>query len=311
VAPEARGRGLAGKLMRAALQEIAAEGVPLSGLYPATYPLYRRVGYEHAGHRFEYRLPVRGITGGDRSLAVRAVEEKDREPIRACYSAFASCFNGPLDRGDYIWSRVEKNRETVYYGFVAESPERGIEGYLYLSQTRKPERGRHDVAVSDLAFVSERAGRRLLAFFEDFSSMADEVVFYGGPLHPLCSLMAEQRYTLQLRDHWMIRIVDVAGAIAGRGFGCDRAEVHVDLADDVLPQNAGRWVLRVEDGVGSAERGGRGDLGMDIRALASVYSGLCSPEQLTALGRCSGHPTAVRRAAAMFAGTTPWMGDMY
>jgi predicted N-acetyltransferase YhbS len=42
VAPEDRGRGVARRLIAALLDEVSARGYPLSALYPATMPLYRR-----------------------------------------------------------------------------------------------------------------------------------------------------------------------------------------------------------------------------------------------------------------------------
>jgi predicted acetyltransferase len=311
VAPEARGRGVAGRLMAEAVREIASEGVALSGLYPATQPLYRRVGYEQAGHRFEYRLPVRNIGGGERGMRVRPVEATDKGAIRECYTEFASRFDGPLDRGEYLWGRVERMRETVYYGFAAVDEAGEIEGYIYLAQTRKPERGRQDIAVSDIAFRTAAAGRRLLGFLADFSSMADDIVFFGGPLHPLCTLLAEQRYQLSIRDHWMIRITNLPEAITARGYRCEAAEVHLDVRDELLPKNSGKWVVRVRDGAGFAERGGSGAISLDVAALASMYSGLYTPEQLSVLGRCTGEVSRIRAAAGLFAGTTPWMSDMY
>ncbi len=44
VAPEARGRGLATRVMQEFLREAREEGVPISALYLATLPLYRRGG---------------------------------------------------------------------------------------------------------------------------------------------------------------------------------------------------------------------------------------------------------------------------
>ena len=45
----------------------------------------------------------------------------------------------------------------------------------------------------------------------------------------------------------MLRVVDVAAALSLRGYSPGvTGEVHFDVtADEVLPENAGRWVLRV------------------------------------------------------------------
>jgi predicted acetyltransferase len=312
VAPEARGRGLASRLMAEAVKEIAAEGVPLSGLYPATLPLYRRVGYEQAGHWFELRLPLAHIDCLDRAMPVRALSDADGDAVRACYRAYARQFDGPLDRGEYIWSRVHEGRDGKASGFAAVGDSGEIEGYLYLVQSRKPDRGRQDLKITDVAFTTARAGRRLLAFLKDFSSIGDEVLLFGGPMHPFLALLVEQRYRADLRDHWMLRIIDLKYALEARAFSPRvSAEVHLEIHDSLLERNRGRWILTVEAGHASVQPGGRGDLRMDIRGLASLYSGYLSAEQLLLLGRCEGPVAAARAAASVFAGTTPWMSDMY
>ncbi len=72
VAAEYRARGVASALMRSALEEMQREGVALSVLYPATVPLYRRVGYELAGWRIVYELAASAIDLRERGMEVRA-----------------------------------------------------------------------------------------------------------------------------------------------------------------------------------------------------------------------------------------------
>ncbi len=67
--------------------------------------------------------------------------------------AFAGTPEGSaLDRGDYCRNRVEQMREVRFAGFGAPSATGdGLDGYLSLAQRRKPDTGRFDVALSDLA----------------------------------------------------------------------------------------------------------------------------------------------------------------
>jgi predicted acetyltransferase len=314
VAPEARGRGVASAMMREAVREIRAAGVPLSGLYPATQPLYRRVGYEQAGYRFEYRIPIvrvdAKVKGGD-GLLVRAAAAGDLSAIKACYHCVARETDGHLDRGDYIWNRVQSPRQGPASVFVVEG-DGGIEGYVYLRQERGHPNGRHDVHISDWCAATEWAGRRVLALAGEFGSMGEELVCHGGPSIPMLMLLPEQRMSVKLRDYWMIRIVDLPGAVAARGWPVGiRSEAHFELIDELFDENAGKWVVRVEDGKGVAERGGGGDLRTDIGSLASWFTGYSSLATLRRLGRLVGTDAAIARAAGIIAAGTPWMSEMY
>ncbi len=311
VAPEARGRGVAKFLMSEGLREIARDRVALSSLYPATTTLYRRVGYEQAGTNFEHQYPVDSIAVKGDNLAIRASTAADLPAIKACYEAFARTRDGALDRGEYIWNRKMTPRDGPCSGFVVEEdapiPDacdgRRITGYVFLRQDRNPVSGRHAVLVSDIAAVTTRAARRLLAFIGEFGSMAENMTYLCGQIHPLFSLLDEPRgLTVKFKEYWMLRVTDVAAAVSERGYHPGlSAELHVDVADEVLPQNSGRWVLRVK-AVGSAERGGRGDLCCDTRGLAAAFGGLLTATNLRMLGLLGGSDDAVATLQAMFPG---------
>ena len=64
IAPEHRGTGTAERLMEGTLRELRAEGIALSGLYPATQRLYRKGGYEQAGGRYHYSMPLARLRPG-------------------------------------------------------------------------------------------------------------------------------------------------------------------------------------------------------------------------------------------------------
>jgi len=160
VAPEHRGGGNAKQMMRKAMIEAANEGWPLAGLYASTHTLYRGVGFEHAGHRFQYTLPIVRIDVRDAPGAVVAITDADMPRVHACYARFAATCNGALDRGPYIWNRVRKHREETFQGFAIENPAHEIDGYFFLAQRRRAD-GRQDLSLSDFAFTTAAAARRL------------------------------------------------------------------------------------------------------------------------------------------------------
>jgi predicted acetyltransferase len=311
VAPECRGRGLATRVMQEFLKEARAEGLPISTLYPATLPLYRRVGFEQAGYWMEYRLPLSRIDVPSSGLLVRPLEEKDLPAIKQCYKSVALGFDGYLDRGEYIWRRITHPRQGDATGFIIESPDGNAAGYVFIRQERLPSM-RHDVHVTDICAATPTSAARLLNFLSEFGSVGEEAVFFGGPLHPLVQLLGEQKFKIAFREYWMVRILDVAAALSARGYlpGL-HAEVHLDVGDDLFPDNAGRYVLSVSDGRGKVHRGGNGTVRLNIRALASLYTGFVTPHGLRVLGRIEGDDASLRAVGAIFAGGTPSMPDMF
>ena len=131
-----------------------------------------------------------------------------------------------------------------------------------------------------------------------------------GPSDPLLAIVPEQRYTAHMLDHWMLRITHLSAAIAARGYNPGgEMELHLRVTDDVIESHQGDWIVRVSDGVGVAEKGGRGEVALDIRALASLYSGHLSVATLKTAGWIDGPKEALAAAQTVFAGPAPWMPD--
>ncbi len=320
VAPESRGRGHALSMMSELVREVAREGVPLTALYASTQALYRQVGFEQAGHRFATTIPIHALktaVPASRTLTVRPLTDADTELVRGCHARFAREFNGSLDRGEYIWNRIRKWRDEVFHGFGIDDGQGGLAGHVFFAQTRKPTSGKHDLTVSDLAFLTPDAGRALVAFLAGFGTMADSVILHGGPMHPIVSLLAQQSFEVSKRDYWMLRITDLAGALTARAYSASvRVSLGLDISDALVPANAGLWTLAILNGRCAVERAARGTPGLpvlhtDIRGFAAVYSGLYSARQAALLGLVSGDEAAVDAGDAAFAGSTPWMSDFF
>lgn len=314
VAPQHRAAGVASRLMRTALEELQRDGVPLSALYPATQPVYRRAGYEQAGMRLTYSLPTRGIDLRYRSLEVRAIEPSDHDAIRQVYAERAARTLGNLDRNSWLWQRIFESTPwgKPAHGFLVTRDER-IEGYLvYTQQEGDILEHANALDLIDLVVLTPDAGRRLLAFLSDHRSMVGKVTFQAGPTDPVLLLLAEQEWSIARRIDWMLRIVDVRGALAARGYPAGiRAELHLDVKDDVLAQNARQLVLAVDDGQGQVRDGGRGRVTIDVRGLAALFTGHVSPFDLRAAGYVDAPDGDLETAGLIFGGPAPWMPDIF
>ncbi len=315
VAPEARGRGLATRLMLQSLREQREDGFALSGLFSAKQGLYRRVGFEQAGHFVRYRVAIgefvvrRDLELAGDGLTVRTLGEGDRADVEAFYRAHAAAHDGMLDRGAYVWGRIAHWRGEDRHGWVIEDEKGEIEAYIYLSQRRKDNDFRQEIFVGDWQARSLRGWAALMRFCREFSSMGDEVVFRGSPTHPVCFLMDEQRIGDRGGEYWMLRVLDVAKALSARGYGAGTScEAHLRIEDETLGAG-GDFVLRVDGGEGTVEAGGRGEIVMSEKTLAALVSGYLSMRQAIGLGLIGG--TSADALSGVFEGGVPAMVDQF
>ncbi len=311
VLPEYWGRGAGSRLMQRTLKELREGGFCLSTLYPATLTLYRKAGYECAGglYRIETRPDRIGVV--ERELSLRPLDKADEPRVEQLYRSYASRFSGLVDRHPFHWLHIRRDGTEDRWGYGVEV-DGELEGYLYMNTRSSPEVEGNDVFLSDLVFTSARAGRRLLGFLADHRSQVRSIRWRGSPGDPMLTLFPEQKYRVQLVEHWMLRVVDVARALEARGYPPGlSARLELEVRDDVLPENEGRFVLDVSEGRAAVKPGGSGAFSLDVRALSQVYTGHLAPEVLRMTGRLQASDADVVTAAGLFAGPAPWMVDEF
>ena len=310
IRPEHRASGAGSALLRAALAEARATRLPISALYPATQPVYRRLGYEMAGARTLYKIPCAALALRARSLDIRPIGPIDIARLRSAYLAFARRGAGLLDRSDWCWGRVLSAPDSTVYAYVAERAG-ALEGYVVFMQKPIAPHG-YDIVVKDLIALTRDAAESLFSFLGDHRSMSPEVSLFAAPGDPLLMLLPEQSWKIDRRWEWMLRICDVGAAIEARGFPPGLAmQLQLEVVDEVIPENAGRWRLAIGGGHAEATRGGRGRVRVDARGLASLYSGRSSAHELARAGLVSGPDADLDALSAAFAGPAPWMPDMF
>jgi predicted acetyltransferase len=308
VVPEARGQRVALTLVTHALREARERGFALSTLYPATVTLYRACGYELAGTRMQYRTELRQLPVVKSELEVVPIAEADAPAVEALYSSVARERPGYLDRGSYVWQRVRAPNRKPASGFAVRGV-RGIEGYAYLSRRGSEEEPK--LALSDFMAATPEAAARLLTLCADHRSTVTQLSFHAGLAEPAVLLLPERVFQIELSEHWMLRVNDVALALTGRGYPELTTRVDFEISDDVLPENAGRYRVEFAGGRASVRPGGDGHVRLDVRALAALYSGFLSPFELVRYGRLSAAAGELSTLAALFAGSPPAMPDFF
>lgn len=331
--PGHRAGGAGSRLMANMLRDAQAAGYPLSGLYPATQPIYRRVGYEQAGSRWQVDLDLLSIEAERSGHDVSEVNPEDPEAfarLRAIYEQRAVARDGHLDRREYIWRRMfhpygEKARVfTVHPAGRPDAPE----GYISYRLADNPaEPGRQKMVVTDLQVVTLEAAMRMASFLRMHRSMATIANIFLAPHDLMFRALREQWMKVSLKMMWMLRIVDVKAALEARGYPADLA-TSFDLevyGDTVLPElNNRRFRVTIEGGRAQVEADAEAGVGagagtcagsgagkgiatgastirLHINALASLYSGF-----LTALELAEGMSITVSPVgAAVPIGRTP------
>ncbi len=308
IAPEARGGGVATQMMTEVVREIRASGCALSTLYPATVPLYRGVGYARAGARYEIEVAPAAVATRDRALRIERIERGEEDlDVRAVYARFAARRPGFLERGPYIWGRIFRPRKGHHLAFKVMS-DRGCEGYVVVSH--KMGDGESEVNIADFVALSLPATSRLLDLLAGYGSIATTLRWHGAAPDLLTSALRDRRHSVRVTDYWMLRICDVERALGARGYAADGA-LDLEVRDDVLPENAGRFRLQVRDGRASVDRGGQGTFAIDVRGLAALYSGFHDARTLADLGELEAKDDAMLVADRLFAGRAPTTSDFF
>jgi predicted acetyltransferase len=311
VDPEARGRRVAETLMVTTLRELRSE-MPISILYPATVPLYRRCGYEYAAPWTDYKAPLERLPRAS-SLECERWDDDALDEIAACYREAASAANGPLDRPRGWWSdSVFRVFEDEIQRFCVREDGR-VTGYVvYTQQKPKLKDWGYDLICRDLVWTTPGAARGLLAFLGRHRSLGDNGVWHGPPIDELAWLLDEQEAVIDRSFLSMARLADVPAAFEARGYPPHvRAAVELDVRDDAIPENAGVWRIEVADGAAKVVPGGGTSNAADVRTVAALWTGALAPGNAVRAGWLAADSDAVAALEAMLAGPPPWMSDWF
>lgn len=312
VPPEHRGRGVGSATMRGVLSRGVADGAALSLLFPATVPLYRRLGWEHAGLLVRYRIDARSapaLGANLRPLAEGAGAEADWAAIRACHEATGRALNGPAVRTEDEWAALRAARFTYVLDAEVGS---GVEAYLCYSPRRAADDWQYSIAVADWGATTARGSAALLGFVGSHGSLGKDATFGGSFPHPWAFLTTEQDVRRDGGMFWMARGLDLSAAVAARGYppGLTLA-VTLAVTDAELPTARGPWRLEVHGGGATLAPATDAEVVLDTRALGPLYTGFTSPAQLALAGLATGPDDALARLGAAFAGPPPVLFDFF
>ncbi len=315
VAPEARSQKLGRTLMTGCLAEMRDNNIPLSALYPATQPVYRYAGYEQAGYRVVYELPLHAINVRERGVTIQSHDLSDLTLIKKLYNQQAQQTSGHLDRNEWMWARLQRTRNPQTPAHAVVAWQDGVpQGYMiYIN---KPPVSLDNfvgqLIVVDWVSLTPEATDACWTFLSDHRSVNDKVQWCGSPSDTRMIRLANQDNSIKAHFCWLLRIVDLKAAMEQRSFPSSlEGELHLDVGDSCCPWNEGRWVCEFSGGKVSVSPGGSGRMKLSIRALASMYSGFLSPWEGRVAHGFDADDESLSLAAQAFAGPTPWMPEIF
>lgn len=297
VAPTHRRRGLLTTLMRRQLREIRDAGrEPIAVLWASEGRIYPRFGYGLAAQRLsvscdttELRLPEPASAAGTLRLDRPAARQDE---LARLYDRVRADRPGWSNRDERWWRYVVADVKSLRAGaterrvLLHEGPA-GLDGYALFRTKDEWDRGgpRGEVRVDEVVAENPDA---YLALWRLLLTI-DLTRKLSAPLavdEPLLWLVNEpRRLGAQLTDGLWVRVVDLPAALAARRYATD-LDVVLDVTDELLPENAGRWRL-----VGDPSRATcaattePAQLACDVRALGELYLGGTGLGALAAAGR--------------------------
>ncbi len=332
VLPTHRRRGILRSLMHRQLADIAARGEePIAALWASEAPIYGRYGYgrasSHAFFRFgraEGTLAAGGPS--DPALSLRLAEPRDAvTELAKVYDSVLPGQPGFFTRNNDWWERILEDLPEERHGasplrcLLAEDAS-GVRGYALYRGIGRWEDGTFladsALIVSELIAADPAASA---ALWGDLLSR-DLLTQISADLRPaddplLYQLSDPRRARPQVADNLWVRIIDLPAALAGRAYSVP-VEVVLEVSDELLPANAGRWRLRSAgpDAAASCERTtDPADIALDVREAGAAYLGGTRLGALAAAGLVTElRPGALRPlSAALSWDPAPWCPHIF
>jgi predicted acetyltransferase len=312
--PERRGAGLASACLGTLMDDARRGGTPVTALFPAVIEPYRRLGYELAGTYDEFRVALDALPAvetHDLPTVELAEVERDQDAIMACYTRWLARRNGTIEPDAPFWrARLIERPWDEWHRAVVARDDGTITGFAIF--TRVPDTSGHlsfGFGLKCTMFVAEddRALRALIGYASGYRGLGRWLGWSGPPNDPMTLLAGTQAVTVGDRYRWMMRILDVRGALEGRGYPPIDAEATIAIEDRRYAENTGVWHVRLSAGEAKVERGSSYDRRpIPIGTFSSMFSGYLRAVDAVRLGFLDADDPAVGALDAMLSGPDPW-----
>ena len=283
VASTARRQGILTRFMHRQFDDIRAAGESVAVLWATEGRIYQRYGYGLAVRRLDLKVETSeiSVTAPITGRLRAATPAEVRDDIVKVYDRAVRTRTGWSERADRHWDHRLADPDSWRGGATAlravlHESEQGVDGYA-LWRVKASWSGTGpagEVRVLELVATTPAAYASLWHFVLSLDLTRSANVWCCAVDEPIQFLVNEPR-KLQagLIDALWLRVINVPAALAARRYARD-VNLVIEVSDDLIPTNAGRWRL-----VGGSDEArcestrDDPDLSCDVRGLGSAYLG--------------------------------------
>ncbi|QDP97857.1 GNAT family N-acetyltransferase [Microlunatus elymi] len=308
VAVEYRGRKLLAGLFTELYAAARERGAVISTLYPSAPAIYRRLGYEVIGTAEPVRVPISALARIRRPEAVitRRATAADVPAIRRLYDGWAAAHNGPLSRRGPSFPTTDEELITAFTGITVAVRDTGNsapasgEVIGYASWQRGSDWGADAVIkISDLIATAADGYRALLADFGTFAGLLGQLSLDTSGLDVVRYLLPSSDWRPGNCDPYMLKIIDVPGAMRARGFPQGFSlSLEFGLSGDPITGIDGHYRLDLADGSADCRR--LADLGPGPEAQGRLELPIFTPNGLALAYAGAQSPAAIRTVGGLW-----------
>ena len=288
VRPDVRRRGVFRRMMDWLVDDARRRNEPVAVLLASEAAIYQRFGFGQSSTASSFSIDVRRAAFREPidlgpTARIRLVDVDEATGVFArIYDRVRPTIPGALSReperwrlwlvGDAEWMR---QRDGIKFNALLEvdGQARGFAIYRIKQswEMTGPDSTLNVLEVTGLDPAAEQALWEWLFSIDLVTTVAGR---RGPSPHPLQHWLLEpRRLALTINDGTWLRILDVPAALAARRY-VGSGSLVLDVADEGIDTNAGRWRLTVDGGAATVSRTkAAADLELDIAALAAAYLG--------------------------------------
>jgi predicted acetyltransferase len=328
VRPDQRRRGIMRQMMTWLLDDARRRGEPVAILTASEAAIYQRFGFGQGTTQATFtvdpaRVQFREPVAPDPARRIRMIDaDEGARILPTVYEAIRGATPGALNRSELKW-RLQlvgdadwmRNGNGPKFQAVLESNgEPRAYAIWRVSGGWGPTGPASKLLVLEVVGIDATAEQAIWEWLFSMDLMATVQAWRGPVPHPLQQWLLEpRRLGLTVGDGLWVRLLDVPAALTARTYAGSGTLV-LEVADELIDSNAGRWQLTVSGGVATvAPTTAEPDLTLDVAVLASVYLGAFRFGDLARAGRVREcHSGALQTADVQFTPSrAPWCSTAF